>query len=196
MIIVTSDHMDLGRTLRVRAPMLGVAPAELALVATRAWDLRGAKYSGLMNSFVVRAQRFPTVMALPDVVAPEAAGDGAADRRPAGRIAPAPSGKHCHGAPGQPASVVVTTAPAMTSPRGRTMFAGQRSFGTMMARSPTRRSCQARTACQGSSKPRRSRGSARWTRLGRALRRGGCCPRSDAARTRRGGTGRGATDPP
>lgn len=46
----------------------GVAPGELALVATHAWDIQGAKAAGLMAGFVARGQRFPAVMRQPDVI--------------------------------------------------------------------------------------------------------------------------------
>ena len=45
----------------------GVAPGELALVATHAWDIHGAKSAGLMAGFVARGQPYHTVMELPDV---------------------------------------------------------------------------------------------------------------------------------
>lgn len=50
------------------AEVLGVAPAELALVATHAWDVHGAKCAGLLTGFVARGQSFPGTMAPPDVV--------------------------------------------------------------------------------------------------------------------------------
>lgn len=49
------------------AEVLGVAPTELALVATHAWDVHGAKCAGLLTGFVARGQHFPTTMAAPDV---------------------------------------------------------------------------------------------------------------------------------
>ena len=48
--------------------MLGVPPAELALVATHAWDVHGAKCAGLFTGFVARGQSFPATMAAPDIV--------------------------------------------------------------------------------------------------------------------------------
>ncbi len=50
------------------AAVLGVAPAELALVATHAWDVHGAKCAGLLTGFVARGQSFPATMATPDIV--------------------------------------------------------------------------------------------------------------------------------
>ena len=50
------------------AEVLGVAPAELALVATHAWDVHGAKCAGLLTGFVARGQSFPATMAAPDIV--------------------------------------------------------------------------------------------------------------------------------
>ncbi len=47
---------------------LGVEPAELALVATHAWDVHGAKCAGLLTGFVARGQGFPATMATPDIV--------------------------------------------------------------------------------------------------------------------------------
>jgi len=45
----------------------GVAPDEIALVATHAWDTHGAKAAGLMAGFVARGQPYPSVMVHPDV---------------------------------------------------------------------------------------------------------------------------------
>jgi 2-haloacid dehalogenase len=45
----------------------GVAPGEVALVATHAWDVHGAKSAGLMGAFVARGQPYPAVMTPPDV---------------------------------------------------------------------------------------------------------------------------------
>ena len=53
---------------RHAAQQAGVAPREMALVATHAWDVHGAKRAGLMTGFVARGQVFPSTMALPDVV--------------------------------------------------------------------------------------------------------------------------------
>ncbi len=50
------------------ADVLGVASAELALVATHAWDVHGAKCAGLLTGFVARGQSFPATMAAPDIV--------------------------------------------------------------------------------------------------------------------------------
>jgi len=50
------------------AEVLGVRPAELALVATHAWDVHGAKCAGLFTGFVARGQNFPVSMAAPDIV--------------------------------------------------------------------------------------------------------------------------------
>ncbi len=50
------------------AKRAGVAPGEMALVATHAWDVHGAKRAGLMTGFVARGQVFPSTMVLPDVV--------------------------------------------------------------------------------------------------------------------------------
>ena len=41
---------------------------ELALVATHAWDVHGAKAAGLMAGFVARGQTFPKIMNAPDVI--------------------------------------------------------------------------------------------------------------------------------
>jgi 2-haloacid dehalogenase len=49
------------------ASVLGVPPAELALVATHAWDVHGAKCAGLIAGFVARGQPFPNTMANPDI---------------------------------------------------------------------------------------------------------------------------------
>ncbi len=50
------------------AEVLGVPPAELALVATHAWDVHGAKCAGLVTGFVARGQSFPGIMAAPDII--------------------------------------------------------------------------------------------------------------------------------
>jgi 2-haloacid dehalogenase len=50
------------------AEVLGVLPAELALVATHAWDVHGAKCAGLLTGFVARGQSFPGTMAAPDII--------------------------------------------------------------------------------------------------------------------------------
>jgi 2-haloacid dehalogenase len=45
-----------------------VAPAEMALVATHAWDVHGARAVGLTGAFVARGQFYPSIMNAPDVV--------------------------------------------------------------------------------------------------------------------------------
>jgi 2-haloacid dehalogenase len=47
---------------------LGVPADRLALVATHAWDVHGAKCAGLVTGFVARGQDFPAFMAAPDIV--------------------------------------------------------------------------------------------------------------------------------
>lgn len=54
--------------------LAGITPAEMALVATHAWDLHGGKCAGLMTGFVSRGQIFPLTMKQPDV-----AGDSLTD---------------------------------------------------------------------------------------------------------------------
>jgi 2-haloacid dehalogenase len=49
------------------AATLAVAPATLALVATHAWDVHGAKCAGLGAGFVGRGQPYPPMMRAPDV---------------------------------------------------------------------------------------------------------------------------------
>ena len=49
------------------AEVCGVAPNEIALVATHAWDTHGAKAAGLMTAFVARGQPYLSVMLQPDV---------------------------------------------------------------------------------------------------------------------------------
>ena len=49
------------------AEVCGVAPDEIALVATHAWDTHGAKAAGLMSGFVARGQPYLGVMLQPDV---------------------------------------------------------------------------------------------------------------------------------
>jgi 2-haloacid dehalogenase len=46
-----------------------VAPAEMALVATHAWDVHGAKAGGLTGAFVARGQVYTANMNAPDLVA-------------------------------------------------------------------------------------------------------------------------------
>jgi 2-haloacid dehalogenase len=50
------------------AQVAGVAPSEMALVATHAWDVHGAKRAGLMAGFVARGQQYPATMQPPDVM--------------------------------------------------------------------------------------------------------------------------------
>jgi 2-haloacid dehalogenase len=49
------------------AKAAGVAPGQLALIATHAWDIHGAKAAGLFTGFVARGQPYPEVMLKPDV---------------------------------------------------------------------------------------------------------------------------------
>ncbi|MGH9771539.1 MAG: haloacid dehalogenase type II [Candidatus Acidiferrales bacterium] len=49
------------------AQLAGIAPSDMALVATHAWDVHGAKRTGLMAGFVTREQIFPATMQVPDV---------------------------------------------------------------------------------------------------------------------------------
>lgn len=49
------------------AEVCGVAPEEIALVATHSWDTHGAKAAGLMSAFVARGQPYLGVMLQPDV---------------------------------------------------------------------------------------------------------------------------------
>lgn len=44
-----------------------VEPARLALVATHAWDVHGAKSAGLVGAYVARGKPFPSAMAAPDI---------------------------------------------------------------------------------------------------------------------------------
>ncbi len=46
----------------------GVSPNQMALIATHAWDIHGAKCAGLLAGFVARGQIFPSVMQGPDIV--------------------------------------------------------------------------------------------------------------------------------
>lgn len=48
--------------------LAGLVPAEMALVATHAWDVHGAKNAGLMAGFVARGQKYPSIMHAPDVI--------------------------------------------------------------------------------------------------------------------------------
>src|ERR1700712_209820 len=52
---------------RYAAGATGLAPDELALVATHAWDTHGAKAAGLVTGFVARGQTYPSVLLQPDV---------------------------------------------------------------------------------------------------------------------------------
>ena len=64
---------------RYAAEVLGVDPADLALVATHPWDIHGAKRAGLRTAYVSRratpgvpdAGRYPAIFAQPDVIAPD-----------------------------------------------------------------------------------------------------------------------------
>ncbi len=47
--------------------LAGIVPSEMALVATHAWDVHGAKRAGLTAGFVSRGQIFPAMMLQPDV---------------------------------------------------------------------------------------------------------------------------------
>ncbi len=49
------------------AQLAGIAPSDMALIATHAWDVHGAKHAGLMAGFVARGQKFPATMQAPDV---------------------------------------------------------------------------------------------------------------------------------
>lgn len=49
------------------AQLAGIVPSEMALVATHAWDVHGAKRAGLTAGFVSRGQAFPAMMLQPDV---------------------------------------------------------------------------------------------------------------------------------
>jgi 2-haloacid dehalogenase len=53
------------------AAAAGVAPPELALVATHPWDLHGAKAAGLISAFVARGQPYPPFMLPSDLQGPE-----------------------------------------------------------------------------------------------------------------------------
>lgn len=53
---------------RHAADTLGVEPGRLALVATHAWDVHGAKCAGLVTGFVARGQPYPPVMRAPDIL--------------------------------------------------------------------------------------------------------------------------------
>ena len=45
----------------------GVAPANLALVATHPWDVHGAKVADLLGGYVARGRPFPATLRAPDV---------------------------------------------------------------------------------------------------------------------------------
>ncbi len=53
------------------AKATGMAPGDLALVATHAWDVHGAKAAGLVAGFVSRGQPYPTTMFPPDFTGQE-----------------------------------------------------------------------------------------------------------------------------
>lgn len=50
------------------ARIAGVDPFEMALIASHAWDIHGAKNAGLLAGFVARGQQYPGTMKAPDVV--------------------------------------------------------------------------------------------------------------------------------
>jgi 2-haloacid dehalogenase len=50
------------------AGLAGVAPGQMALVATHAWDVHGARCAGLMAGFVARGKPFPAIMEQPDLI--------------------------------------------------------------------------------------------------------------------------------
>lgn len=52
---------------RFAAEAAGVAPAELALVATHPWDIHGAKAAGLLGAYVARGLPYSPVLRPPDV---------------------------------------------------------------------------------------------------------------------------------
>lgn len=49
------------------AQAAGIAPAQMALVATHPWDVHGAKIAGLTGAYVARGRPFPSVFKAPDV---------------------------------------------------------------------------------------------------------------------------------
>lgn len=49
------------------AQTAGVAPSEMALIATHPWDLHGAKVAGLMTGYVARGRPYSAVLHKPDV---------------------------------------------------------------------------------------------------------------------------------
>ncbi|MCJ2038135.1 HAD-IA family hydrolase [Methylobacterium sp. E-041] len=49
------------------AQTAGVAPGEMALIATHPWDLHGAKIAGLMAGYVARGRPYSAVLKGPDV---------------------------------------------------------------------------------------------------------------------------------
>jgi 2-haloacid dehalogenase len=53
---------------RHAAEVGGVAPSDMALVASHAWDVHGAKNAGLLAAFVARGHRFPSTMKAPDFI--------------------------------------------------------------------------------------------------------------------------------
>ncbi len=52
---------------RFAAETAGVAPAEMALVATHPWDIHGAKAAGLVGAYVARGLPYSPVLRPPDV---------------------------------------------------------------------------------------------------------------------------------
>jgi 2-haloacid dehalogenase len=52
---------------RFAAETAGVAPGEMALVATHPWDIHGAKTAGLVGAYVARGLPFSPVLRPPDV---------------------------------------------------------------------------------------------------------------------------------
>jgi 2-haloacid dehalogenase len=49
------------------AKLSGASPGQVALAATHAWDVHGAKAAGLIGAFVARGQSYPAAMVPPDV---------------------------------------------------------------------------------------------------------------------------------
>src|SRR4029450_9296216 len=57
---------------RVAPPRLGVAPADVLLVAAHAWDVAGARAAGCQAAFVARPGKVADPLALPpDLVGPD-----------------------------------------------------------------------------------------------------------------------------
>jgi 2-haloacid dehalogenase len=71
--IVSVDDVRLSKPRREvylhAARVSSVNPGELALVATHAWDVHGAKAAGLIGVFVARGQPYPEAMIQPDLIA-------------------------------------------------------------------------------------------------------------------------------